>query len=178
VDVDPETGRPIPPFTPGVERIWAVAAETAKFGEFGQADLTQFIAAQDALRAEIARVSGTPLHYLLLQTGDFPSGEAMRTAEARFLAKVRDRQVAFGNTWEDCLAFALRIAGTAEATLTTLWRDPTPRHEKEQAETAAIKATLGVSNTQVLRELGYSDPQIDEMQQERAAVDVTLDAEP
>lgn len=178
VDVDPTTGKPIPPFTPGVERIWAVASETAKFGEFAQARLTEFIATQDALRAEIARVSGTPLHYLLLQSGDFPSGEAMRTAEARFLAKVRDRQVAFGNTWEDVLSFALRVAGSAaDATLSTLWRDPTPRNEKEQAEVATLKAGLGVSNTQLLRELGYSDPQIKQMQQERASVDVTLDAE-
>jgi hypothetical protein len=169
VEVDETTGKPTVPFTPGVERIWAVANEQVRFGEFAQADLTQFLKAQDSLRAEIARVSGTPLHYLLLQTGDFPSGEAMRTAEARFLAKVRDRMASFGNAWEDAVSFGLRIQNALPdgARLSALWKDPTPRNEKEQAETETLKTGLGVSKKQALRELGYSDAQIDQMQTER-----------
>jgi len=39
----------------------------------------------------------------MLQTGDFPSGEAQRAAETRFLKKIEDRQGAFGTAWQDVI---------------------------------------------------------------------------
>lgn len=169
VDIDPVTGKPVQPFTPGADRVWSVGAPEVKFGQFDQANLEHFLSVQERFRAEIARVSGTPLHYLMLQGGDFPSGEAMKTAEARFLAKIKDRQLAFGNTWEDALGLALRMAGQADVRLSTLWNDPTPRSERDQADVAVIKRQLGVSSRQVLRELGYADDLIDKMAAEEPA---------
>ena len=44
-----------------------------------------------------ASVTGTPLHYFMQsQLRNTASGEALRKAETRFIAKVRDRQAAFG----------------------------------------------------------------------------------
>lgn len=167
VDIDPDTGRPKAPFVPGVDRVWAVASEDVRFGQFDPANLEQFTRVQEGFRAEIARISGTPLHYLLLQTGDFPSGEAMKTAESRFLSKVRDRQVSFGNAWEDAMRLALRIAGRADVRLHAQWRDPAPRSEKEHAETLLLKQQIGVPDRQLQREAGYSDEDIARMQTER-----------
>lgn len=169
VDLDETTGRPVVPFTPGVERVWAVGDPEVRFGQFDPANLEQFLSVQDSFRSEMARVSGTPLHYMMLQTGDFPSGEAMRTAEARFLAKVKDRQLAFGNVWENCIGLALRMSSGPDARLSTLWEDPTPRALKELAEVALLKKQLGVSEEQLLSELGYSPEQIRTMQREREA---------
>ena len=174
VDIDEATGKPKVPFTPGVERVWAVGDAEVRFGQFDPANLEQFLAVQDSFRAEIARVSGTPLHYLMLGGGEFPSGEAMRTAEARFLAKVEDRQLAFGNGWEDVLGLALAMAGEPVAQLSTLWRDATPRSAKEVAEVALIKEQLGVSREQILKELGYSPEEIDRMAVEREATSAQL----
>lgn len=170
VDIDDATGKPKAPFTPGVDRVWAVGDPEVRFGQFDPANLQQFLSVQDSFRAEIARVSGTPLHYLMLQQGDFPSGEAMKTAEARFLAKVADRQSAFGNCWEDALALAVRMAGVAdEARLSTLWRDPTPHSDREMAEVALIKQQVGVSREQILSEFGYSPEQIQRMAEQQEA---------
>lgn len=174
VDLDEVTGKPKVPFTPGVERVWAVGDPAVTFGQFDPANLQQFLAVQDSFRMEIARVSGTPLHYLMLGGGEFPSGEAMRTAEARFLAKVEDRQLAFGNSWEDVLRLALMMSGESGVGLSTLWRDPTPRSAKEVAEVSLIKEQLGVSRDQILRELGYSPEEIERMATEREATTVQL----
>jgi hypothetical protein len=149
--------------------LWTVGNDKAKFGQFESGNLDQFLKVQDSFRSEIARVSGTPLHYLMLQTGDFPSGEAMKTAEARFLAKVRDRQTSFGGEWESAMALALQIEGSAETAsqMFVQWADPAPASEKERLEALTIKQGLGVTETQLLTEAGYGAADIVRMQAER-----------
>lgn len=157
---DPQTGKPINPFKPGADRIWAVPDKEAKFGEFSQTHLDQFIAVQESFRLEIARVSRTPLHYLMPTTGQFPSGESLKTAEAPFVAKVKRRQVAFGNVWEDVMRFALKIESKEAGMLSAQWQNAEPRSDAEMIQNAQIKSTLGVPTNQILRELGYTEEQI------------------
>lgn len=161
------------PFIPGADRIFATESNDTKFGQFAAADLTQFIAVQDSLRAEMARTSRTPLHYLLL-SGTFPSGEALHAAESPLLAKVQDRQYAFGNTWEDVMAFAYQLETGQSVTIAIEWSDTRVRGELERAQAVAEKRELGVSKRQGLRELGYDDDQIkqfaEEAEEEAASV--------
>lgn len=168
VDIDPATGKPKVPFTPGVERVWAVGDADVKFGQFDPANLAQFLDVQNGFRTEIARVSGIPLHYMLLDSGGWPSGEAMKTAEARLTSKVEDAQAAFGNSWEDAMHMALRMLTQDDQTrLSTVWTNPAPRDARTEAETAILRQQLGVSQKQLLQELGYSPEQIDRMATER-----------
>jgi hypothetical protein len=164
VEIDEATGLPKrSPFIPGVERVFSSPDPQTQFGEFGTADLRQFLEVHESLRAEIARVSGIPLHYLYISKGDFPSGEAMKSAEARFSKKIRDRQAAFGNVWEDVLSFSLEIeqgssAAESEAfELETHWVSPTPRSEEEHIRTLTLKKAIGLSLSQLLREVPYSE---------------------
>lgn len=171
VETDPVTNKPISPFS-GEERMWTVGSPDAKFGQFEPASLAGFLSVQDSFRAEIARVSGTPLHYLMLQGGgNFPSGEAMKTAEARFLAKVRDRQSSFGGEWESAMALALQIeeSATEDSQIFVQWADPAPASEKERLDSLTVKQGLGVSVTQLLIEAGYGMADILRMQAERQA---------
>ena len=85
----------------------AEGATEASSARSTRATSTQYVEVQENLRAEIARVSGTPLHYLFITKGDYPSGEAMKSAEARFTRKVEQRQQALGNQWEDLFALAI-----------------------------------------------------------------------
>jgi hypothetical protein len=168
VELDPATGKPKAPFVPGVDRVWAVGAPDARFGEFGPANLSQLVAVQEAFRTEIARVSRTPLHYLA-PSGEFPSGEALKTAEAPLLAKVKQRQVVWGNVWENALGLALRMAGGPRVRLNAQWVDPTPRNETEFLNGLAVKQALGVSDVQLQREMGYSADEIAGFAAERTA---------
>jgi hypothetical protein len=171
VEIDPQTGKPVPPFTPGFERIWLSESPDVRFGEFQAADLAQFIRVQESIRGEFARVSGTPFHYLMLVGGDWPSGEAMKTAETRFLSRVRDRMVAYGNTWEDAMRFALAVEGVEVEglRLSVRWRDPAPRSEREIVETVALKTQIGLPKRQALIELGYAEAEVEAFLQEGAA---------
>lgn len=114
----------------GIDRMLTSSDENTKFGNFDASEAQGFIETMENFRAEIARVSGTPLHYLFITRGDFPSGEAMKSAEARFTIKVENRQASFGNKWEDLLALACRIEGAADdvtgAMLSTVWESAEP----------------------------------------------------
>jgi hypothetical protein len=155
VKIDQETGKEITPFTTGMNNVWMTENAEARFGEFGASDLEQFLKVKDGFRIDMASVTGTPLYYLMPQIRGFPSGESLRKAETRFLAKVRDRQEQFGAVWEDVMSFALRLAGQPDITLTTHWEDPSPSNERDVLENLRIKHDLGVSPEQILREAGY-----------------------
>jgi hypothetical protein len=174
VEIDEATGEPVDPTyrNYGVDRILAIPDLDAKIGQFDATDLSQFLRVQEKFWASTARVSGTPLHYFFITQGDFPSGEAMKSAEARFVKRIKDRQVAFGNVWEDVLKFALRINGQTlpdDLVVETLWMDAAPKSESELADTAVKKKAVGVSRSQLLKEMGYDDETILRMLQEADA---------
>jgi hypothetical protein len=175
VDIDEGTGQPTDPTYRnfGVDRIMAIPDLEAKVGQFDATDLTQFLKVTEKFWASIARVSGTPLHYFFITQGDFPSGEAMKSAEARFVKRILDRQTAFGNVWEDVMLFALRIKGTQQddLRLETLWKDAAPKSEAELADTSVKKKAVGVSRSQILKEMGYDDETVYRMLEESDAYD-------
>lgn len=174
LDVDEETGEPKDPGAKqyGVDRLLAFPDVETKVGQFDATDLGQFLEVQDKFWASASRVSGTPLHYFYITSGDFPSGEAMKSAEARFIKKISDRQTSFGNVWEDVLKFSLRVQGrevAPETTIQTEWVNAAPRSESELADTAVKKQAVGVSRSQNLRELGYTEEEIERMLEESDA---------
>lgn len=170
VNQDPLTGKKINPFKN--DEFFATDQDTVKFGEFTPQDITQFIAAKKDAAIDVAIVTGTPLHFFNAVTGEFPSGEALKTAEAPLSAKVYDRQVSFGNTWEDAATFALEVAGYEGVSLDSVWEDTAPRNEADVLNNAVSRVTnLGGSKRQAWRDQGYSDAEIDTIFEERAKED-------
>jgi hypothetical protein len=84
----------------------------------------------------------------------------MRKAESRFIAKVRDRQVNFGQTWSDVMQFALQIEGRRDVLLSTRWEDAARLTEKETLENILLKKEIGLSSEQALSEAGYGADEI------------------
>jgi hypothetical protein len=157
-------GKPIPPFKAGVDSIWTSENSQAQFGDFAASDLDQFLKVKDSFRVDMASVTGTPLHYFLQTTGNFPSGESLKKAETRFLAKVRDRQESFGQVWADALSFALMIEGQGRAArLITEWEDPAPLAEREFLENILLKKQIGLPVEQALLEAGYGEADVKAM---------------
>lgn len=155
------------PFVPGVDRLWAIEDKDGKFGQFPSTDLTQYLDVQEGFRLEIARVSGTPLHYLMLVRGQVSSGEAVKALDDRFTKKGEDRQKAFGNTWEDAVAFALQIMGEpTDLRLSARWKAIRSRSEKEHVDTQFVKHELGVPRKQLLLEMDYTEEQVETFQAE------------
>lgn len=168
LETDPDTGQAINPFTSGADRLWATGSSETQFGQFNQADMTQFINVQENYRLEIGRVSGTPLHYLFT-SNQFPSGEAMKTAEARHVAKVERAQVICGEQWETIMALALKLSGQAmsdaNATIRARWKNPEPRSQQLFSQEILAKKQTNVPDEQLWKEWGYSDEEIESFQQ-------------
>jgi hypothetical protein len=157
-------GKAEEPFRSGPGNLWISNSPNARFGDFPSADLDQFLKVKDGFRIDVASVTGTPLYYLLPHTRGFPSGESLRKSESRFIAKVRDRQAAFGQTWADLMSFALMAEGYGSGIrLITRWEDPGRVSERELLENILLKKQIGISDVQALREAGYGDADIESM---------------
>ena len=124
-----------------------------KVGEFSPADHRAFTEPVKDFVRSMASLTNTPLHYFE-KTGNIPSGEALRTAEAPLLKKVADRQVSFGSSWRDLFRFMLRIEGI-ETDVQIKWQAVESMDTLAAWEVAVKKRVVGVSLEQVLLEMGY-----------------------
>lgn len=159
-----EKGNPIAPFRSGAERIWLTESAETKFGDFEATDLKQFLEVKESFTIDMARTTGTPIYYFIQAGGSHPSGESLKKSESRFINKVRDRMEAFGNVWEDLMAFCLKIDSKGkDVRLFAEWEDPAPLTEKEQLENLLMKQDLGVSMEKLLEEAGYGESDIQQM---------------
>ena len=159
-----EDGKPKSPFVVGADRLWIASDPNTRFGDFNASNLDQFLKVKDSFRVDMASVTGTPLHYFLQNSRGFASGESLKQNETRFLAKVRDRQTSFGQTWADLMSFALQLAGHgAGIELITNWEDPAPTDEKDVLGNILLKKQIGVSTEQALREAGYGEVDVKRM---------------
>jgi len=142
-------------------------------GQLEAADLTGVIELKDSFVTEIARVSRTPLSYFQ-SSGQRPAEGTLKQEEVGLVARAEDRQVGFGNAWEDCLRLGIRLYNTfgeggldEDATISTQWDDPQTRNEKEHLETLTMKAKLDVPHETLWAEMGYDADQIAEMKAQR-----------
>lgn len=149
-------------------------------------DLTRLIQVIDRNILSIAQVSRTPISNFQL-FGQIPSADSQKQLEAGLLAKCKSRQRVYGNAWEDLIYLARRVAlgaplygaselagkvvsyglpaysamlaGTEGVKLGTIWQDTQTRNERDHLETLKIKKELGVPQTQIYLEMGYSQAQ-------------------
>lgn len=164
-------GAIINPFKSSMDATWLLGGgdNTVTAGQFATTEDSQFTNRINTLREQIAIESGIPMHRLVTVQGGFPSGESLKTSEAPLTAKVKDRQIAFGNTWSDVLRFALYIEGNEDVDIEVNWLDTEPRNDAMILQNAVLKATqLGVPLSQVQAELGYDAKQIAAFEEQRA----------
>jgi hypothetical protein len=164
---DAETGQLVNPFESGPNKLWMVPGDadgaTPSFGQFEPGDITQYTHQQESLDKQMARVSAVPAHYLGM-SGDFPSGESLKTAEAPFTRKIEKLQTARGNDWIDLMHFALGLTGLElkDVELEAIWEPAEPRSDIDFWNTATLKLNAGVPEEQVWEEAGYTVEQIAE----------------
>lgn len=162
-DGDDETN-PLEGMDNGPGELWYLKGIT-KVGEFSVADPKNFWEPlKDTVRT-MAALTDTPLHYFE-RTGNNPTGNGLRTAEAPLLKKIADREQSFGYTWRDLFRFVLRIEGIKSG-VQVFWQTHESLDELERWDVALKKINAGLSHRQALREGGYSDEQIEQIMAER-----------
>ena len=162
---DPDTGEPIAVFQHMVDRLWTSKSKDTKFGEFNQADLDVFVKGIEMLVQHIASRTRTPPHYFYL-SGQFPSGESIKSAETGLVAKARRKMRHLGESYEHMMRLAFIATGeTTKArqasSAEVIWGDPESRTEGEHVDAVMKKMALGVPVQQLWEDLGYSPQQIE-----------------
>lgn len=138
----------------GPGKLWFLDG-IEKVGEFKPADPNNFWAPiKDTVRS-MASLTNTPLHYFE-KTGNVPSGEALRVAEAPLIKKVQRRQASFGQAWRDLFKFVLRANGI-DADVQVKWAQVESLDELERLDAALKERNVGLSISQVMRNLGYDE---------------------
>ncbi len=168
IQVNPTTNQPVDPF-PVVTRMYQAEAPETKFGQFPAADLSSYVQVLGTLKQDVATITRTPPHYFYLG-GAFPSGEAIKSAEAGLVAKAKDRMLTFGESAEQLMRLALVIDGSADIAavdMETVWGDPEYRIESEHIDATLKKQALGVPWLQLMEDAGYSPQVIERMTAQR-----------
>lgn len=165
VPTNPATGQQMPDLFPNlVSRLWTSKDNRTSFGQFPQTDLTIFVRAIEMLVQHVASQTRTPPHYFYL-SGQFPSGESIKSAETGLVAKVRRKQRHFGEAWEEVLRLAFITAGDSQraavANAETLWADPESRSESEHVDAIVKQKAIGIPDEALWEEAGKTPQQIE-----------------
>jgi hypothetical protein len=145
-----------------------------KFGEFNQTDLAPYVKSVEMMVQHIASQTRTPPHYFYL-SGQFPSGESIKSAETGLVAKARRKMRHLSEAWEEVMRLAFSVEDDERAEFSeaeTIWADPESRTEGEHTDATLKKKALGVPLQQLWVDLGYSPQEIarfKEMHEEMAA---------
>lgn len=144
-------------------------------GEWQPGNVDNILKSMETIVQHIAGVTRTP-QYLFQLAGGSPSGEALKTSEAGLVHKAEDRQVIFGNAWEDVIKMAARMAlankkdvgikaGEAFG-VSTLWESAETRDDTLFLAGLESKARMGVPQYQLWREMGYTQSEIEAMKKD------------
>ena len=162
LDVD-ENGDPIAPFNSAADRLWISDEEGTKFGEFGEATLSNYISAVEADVQHLAAVTRTPPHYLLGSMVNL-SAEALKAAETGLSRKVAERQQTFGESWEEVIRLAGKAAGdenvAADSKIETVWKNTESTSEAQIVDAAMKLVALDIPKEVLWERIGASPTEI------------------
>jgi hypothetical protein len=163
-----ENGQPIESYVASLKRLWYTETPDTKFGSFEATEIRQYLAAVDAEVAELAAVSRVPSHYLVQrQLANPPSAESLIASESGLVAKVKERQRTYGESWEEVVRLAATFAGVDELAgdhgLELIWREPERRNPAVMADAAVKLGAVGVPQEAIWSFLGYSPQAIERM---------------
>lgn len=162
IPVDEATGRPIKPFDIGLDKLLMAEDPNARFGSLTAGDLSNYVNGIETLVQHIASQTRTPPHYFYLG-GNFPSGDAIKSAETGLVAKARRKMRFFGEGWEEVMRLAFKVLDDPRSEITgaeTIWADPEYRSEAELADALIKRSAIGVPRQQLWEDAGYTQTQI------------------
>ena len=171
-DFKDEAGNDLSAWSRDAGTLWATVNEKASFGQFSEADLTNFHTTIKVLAQFIISSAKLPQHYSPYSSGDAnpTSADALRVAETQYITWLEgDKQVNLGGGWEDVNRLVLRVMtgkfDPKAQSLETVWRNAAAVTSAQQAD-AALKlaspiqggrAIVPLEQTRI--DLGYTPEQ-------------------
>lgn len=156
-------------------KIWTFddSPDDVKVGEFGETELKGYLESREASLKYAATLSQTPIHELTGTIANL-SADALVAAEVGQRRKISERQLSFGEAWEQVLELAGRIAGfETEAQAQVRWRDTEARALSQTVDALGKMAQmLGVPPQMLWERIpGVSQADITRWQEEFAKSD-------
>jgi hypothetical protein len=161
-------GNPTLPFDLAADKLLFNEDPAGSFGDFKEASNSGLKTWIDMLVSHIASMSSTPVHYFAaLQGTQFPSGDALRAADAGLTSACRQDQRTYGEPLLEVtrLQFLARgdEASRAKAAVMTsecLWADPEYKSESEHADYLSKIQGLGISQRTLWERAGLTPAEI------------------
>lgn len=133
----------------------------SEVGQFDPADPSAFIKPTELYVRLMAVITDTPLHEFD-PSGEQPSGESRRVAEAPLVAKAHSRIRMFRSPALAAFRFVQKCAGMTPKPVDVRWAAVESVQDKDGWEVVDLKQRLGVPQDQTLREAGYTEEQVAE----------------
>lgn len=167
-DFADENGQPLGAMSSLAGRMWVNENDAVKFGQFPEAQLSNFHETINQLARLVSSLTGLPPAFLGLATDQPPSADAIRASEARLVKRAERRQRAFGEAWERVMRLVLLVRdGSIDPrtrSLETVWRDPATPTFAQMADATVKLHTAGILPTEMAWErLGFSAVERDRM---------------
>lgn len=161
---DPETGEAIEAFSAAIDRLWVSEDPNTRFGSFDTTDPKQFIEPIEQDVKHIAVQTRTPRHYLVEQ-GQMPSGDSIKSAETGLVAKVEDKQPAFGASFAEVVRVRnVMLDRTDAPPVEVIWRNPQFRTLGEQTDSVIKLHAAKIIPRRVAQErMDFTDSEINRM---------------
>jgi hypothetical protein len=158
-----ENDNPKPPYDVGVDKLLQAENPEVVFGQFQASDLKNYVNLINLLVQHLSSVSRTPSHYFLVNQGNAPSGEAIISAEAGLVSKVKERMLYFGEAWEQVIRLCFRVKKDKRAeefSLETVWADPEYRTEAQHIDSLLKLKQLNVPEEILWMRAGFTATEI------------------
>ncbi len=146
--------------------------------QLAESDLRQLIEVVNAYIINAATITSTPLSFFNI-TGQVAAEGTLKQQESGLVTKVKRNQVSFGNTIEDAVRMMLKLEVVYGESLTLStadvenldinceWESAETRNAREELELAIMRhKDLGTPRTRAWSEAGYTQDEIDQMEQE------------
>lgn len=169
---DPETGLETieMPFVPSPGSMWASEGEKTEFGWSPQTDLMGYLKSHETDIRTLLVMSKTPAYYY---AGDLinVSTDTVSALDTSHIAKVREHQAVFGESWEEVFSLASRVAGVErDFTASELrWADPRQLNPGVVADAGVKKRAMGYPLAVVAEDMGESPQRVNRITSESAA---------
>jgi len=141
--------------------VWTLP-NAQRVGQFDPADSKNFLDSLDMWIRMMAQVTNTPFHYFD-PTGEAPSGESLRTADAPLVKKVRNRELSFTGSLIDVFTDALTLLGIDQPNVAVHWASPQSTDDLNTWQVVQAKINAGIPARQAYIEAGYTTTEIDAM---------------
>lgn len=151
-DEDPETSS-TGSVQGGPGRILELTAD--QVGQFDPAQMDAFLQPIGFYVRAMAASTATPMRFFDPQA-QVPSGEALRADEAPLAQRIADFEELAGETWQEALVFAARVAGFEIPAPDVTWGPVQTVNDREGWDTVKAKQEAGVPARQALTEAGYT----------------------